>query len=420
MSVRIIVGAQWGDEGKGKIVDLLGANCDVVARYQGGANAGHTVVVNGEQIILHLIPSGILHPHVMCYIGNGAVVDPDTLLQEIELLESRNIQTEGRLFVSGNAHVIFPYHKILERKIENKPNRFLGTTLRGIGPAYTDKVDRIGIRMEDLLHPEALRRKISTNLEAKAALLGEDGPGLDNVFEEYASFGATLKKLIKDVSLLLTRDISAGKEILLEGAQGTLLDVDFGTYPYVTSCNPIAGNACTGLGIGPSCVDSVMGIMKAYSTRVGEGPFPTEFDAELNEKMRNLGQEFGATTGRARRCGWFDGVLARFAKRVNGLTELAITKLDVLDSLDEIKICTAYRMNGDLIRELPMGLSYMQNCEPVYESLPGWREETSRVRSYAELPENARTYVEKIVELSDVPVRLISVGSERNQTIFVE
>ena len=419
MSINIVVGGQWGDEGKGKIVDLLSADCDVVARYQGGANAGHTVIVNGEQFILHLLPSGILHPNVTCYIGNGVVVDPANLLQEIEFVESKNISVKDRLFVSGYAHVIFPYHMVLDQNKESDPSRFIGTTGRGIGPAYTDKVDRIGIRMLDLLHPDCLRHKISLNLQAKTEHLDEDSQKLESILEEFIQYGRQLKEYIADTSVLIHQDILNNRVILLEGAQGTLLDVDFGTYPYVTSSNPIAGSACVGIGIGPTQIDKVTGVMKAYSTRVGEGPFPTEFDDQFSERIREMGQEFGATTGRPRRCGWFDGVLARFSARINGLSELAITKLDVLDSLDSLKICTSYHLNGKEIDGHFTDMTVMQECEPIYETVPGWQKDTSTIRNYDELPQNAKKYIGRISEPSGVPVKLISVGSERSQTILM-
>lgn len=418
MAVRIVIGAQWGDEGKGKVVDLLSATSDVVARFQGGANAGHTVVVKTEQIILHLVPSGILHPRTTCYIGNGVVVDPAELVREIEFLEAKNIPVRERLFISGNAHVILPYHQILDQKKESDPNRFLGTTGRGIGPAYVDKVDRIGIRMSDLLHEKTLREKIALNLQLKAEYLKAHSLNLEVLVQEHLQFGRQLQRNIRDVSLLINRDIDRGREVLLEGAQGTLLDVDFGTYPYVTSSNPTAGSACTGVGIGPKKIDSVMGIVKAYNTRVGEGPFPTEFEPAFARRVREWGREFGATTGRPRRCGWFDSVLARYSTRINGLTELAITKLDVLDRLQTVKICTGYRLNGDLVQELVTDLETIRMVEPVYEELPGWQQPTTSVRKFDRLPPQAQHYLRRIEELVAVPISIISVGSDREQTIF--
>jgi len=421
MPVRVVVGCQWGDEGKGKIIDLLCAlsRIGVVARFQGGANAGHTVVVKSEKYILHLIPSGILHPNVQCYIGNGVVIEPDKLLYEIDLLESKNFQVRNRLAISTNAHVIMPYHIILDKSKESNPNLFIGTTGRGIGPAYVDKVDRIGIRMMDLQSPDLLREKLALNLKLKASHLKRKKVNLDKILQDYLAYGERLQPCLRDVSRLINEDITAGKNILLEGAQGTLLDVDFGTYPYVTSSSPIAGGACTGLGIGPTKIDDVIGVFKAYTTRVGEGPFPTEFLSYFyTERIREWGKEFGATTGRPRRCGWFDGVLARFAARINGLTEMAITKLDVLDRLATVQICTGYHVDGDCCRDLPTDLAIIRDCQPVYEELPGWQQNTTNIREFDKLPKQAQIYLRRIEELVDVPLRLVSVGSERDQTIW--
>lgn len=418
MAVRVIVGAQWGDEGKGKIVDLLSRESDVVARFQGGANAGHTVVVKDQKFILHLIPSGILHPTVKCYIGNGVVIDPAELLREITMLENKNIKVRDRLFISGNAHVIFTYHQFLDKQKESDPNLFLGTTGRGIGPAYVDKVDRIGIRMSDLLHPVILREKIALNLKLKSDRLTGYSGNTDVMVQEHLQFGEQLQSNIKDVSLMINNDILEDRNILLEGAQGTLLDVDFGTYPYVTSSNPSIGSACTGLGIGPTKIDSVIGILKAYNTRVGEGPFPTEFDENYSEKVRGWGKEFGATTGRPRRCGWFDAVLAGYSARINGLTELTITKLDVLDRFETLKICTGYSINGKLVDDHLADLETMGKAKPQYEEMPGWNSKTSDIREFNKLPVAAQNYVKRIEELVNVPVAIISVGSERDQTIF--
>ncbi|HDL18472.1 MAG TPA: adenylosuccinate synthase [Bacteroidetes bacterium] len=420
MSVRVIVGAQWGDEGKGKIVDLLGTESDVVARFQGGANAGHTVVVNDAQFILHLIPSGILHPDVTCYIGNGVVIDPAEVLREIDFLEKKGVHVRNRLFISGYAHVILPYHQILDKKKERDPNLFLGTTGRGIGPAYVDKVDRIGIRMIDLLNEDVLREKISLNLQLKADQLAGQEINRDVMVAEYLQFGEQLRANVADISVLLNKDIKAGKNVLLEGAQGTLLDVDFGTYPFVTSSNPSVGSACSGLGIGPTNIDSVIGVFKAYTTRVGEGPFPTEFDEEFAKRVRSWGNEFGATTGRPRRCGWFDAVLARYSARINGLTGLAITKLDVLDQFGTIRICTGYQIEGEFVENLLTDRQTISRVEPVYEEMPGWQQPTSDIREFEKLSREAQNYVKKIEELIEVPVTLISVGSERKQTIICE
>ena len=419
MAVRVVVGGQWGDEGKGKIVDLLSSQSDVVARFQGGANAGHTVVVNKKTFILHLIPSGILHPDVRCYIGNGVVVDPAALLDEIAALEKEGVSVGDRLVVSSNAHVIFPYHRILDRKRESISGLRIGTTGRGIGPAYVDKADRVGIRMIDLLRPDLLRRKIEANLELKSPLLGGEAPDAGQLTEQYLRFGEQLRDRIRDVSVLLNEDIRQEREILLEGAQGALLDVDFGTYPFVTSSNPLAGGACVGLGIGPTQIDAVLGVFKAYTTRVGEGPFPTEFDPEMAERIRKAGGEYGATTGRPRRCGWFDGVLARYTAQINGMTGLAITKLDVLDGLERIRVAVCYLLDGQEVRELPTEVEMMRRCEPIFEELPGWQESTGAVREYGDLPPNARRYLEFLQDLIGAPVRLISVGSQRRQTILV-
>ncbi|MCH8020704.1 adenylosuccinate synthase, partial [candidate division KSB1 bacterium] len=344
MSVKIIVGAQWGDEGKGKIVDLLSEQVDIVARYQGGANAGHTIVIDGEQYILHLVPSGILHENTICVIGNGVVIDPLALLEEIEFLKSKGISVDGRLWISHRAHLIMPYHKLLDQAKESKDaDRKIGTTGRGIGPAYVDKVNRMGIRIVDLLDRDTLKNKLRTNIKEKNEILKkiyeEKEIDVDEIINEYLEFDKKIDPYIKDVSTFLNESLKDGKQILLEGAQGTLLDIDFGTYPYVTSSNPTSGGACAGVGIGPTKIESVLGVIKAYTTRVGMGPFPTEIGDEEDFDLRDLGGEYGATTGRPRRCGWFDAVIANFAVQVNGLDSFALTKRDILDSLEEIKIC---------------------------------------------------------------------------------
>jgi len=422
MSVRIIVGAQWGDEGKGKVVDLLSGKADVVARYQGGANAGHTVVIRGQKFILHLIPTGILHPQVTALIGNGVVVDPEALFEEMGFLESRGISVTGRLFISPNAHVIMPYHKLLDQLRERQKEKAIGTTGRGVGPAYVDKFNRTGIRIADLLDEETLHQKVAYNLEEKRHLLGqwilENQVG--QLVERYAEFGRRLRPFVSDVSSFLQEAIRQSQEIILEGAQGTLLDVDFGTYPYVTSSNPISGGACVGVGIGPTQVDEVIGVVKAYTTRVGRGPFPTEFDPRLAENIRAQGQEYGATTGRPRRCGWFDAVAVRLAVRINGIQRLAITKLDVLDRLPTLKICVGYRIGPEVTDTLPPLLRDMETCEPIYKEFPGWLQSTGSIRRYGDLPANARRYLEALSEYSGAPICLISVGSEREQTIFLD
>jgi adenylosuccinate synthase len=425
MPVRVIVGAQWGDEGKGKIVDLLSKKADVVARYQGGANAGHTVVIAGEKYILHLIPSGILHEKTVCAIGNGVVIDPKALLDEIDLLESKGIRVQGRLLVSHRAHLIMPYHKLLDQAKESKDAEHkIGTTGRGIGPAYVDKINRMGIRIVDLLDRETLKVKLKRNIEVKNEILKKiyqrEELNVDQIINEYIEFDKKIDPYVKDVSTYLNEAVKQGKEILLEGAQGTLLDVDFGTYPYVTSSNPTSGGACSGVGIGPTKVNSVMGVIKAYTTRVGMGPFPTEISDDEKINLRELGDEFGATTGRPRRCGWFDAVIANFAVQVNGIDSLALTKLDVLDTLEEIKICVAYKYEGNVIKTFPSEMRMLENCEPVYESFPGWQEATCNARRYEDLPVNARKYLEAIRELTQTKLSIISVGSEREDTIFVE
>lgn len=424
MSVKIIVGAQWGDEGKGKIVDLLSEQVDIVARYQGGANAGHTIVIDGEQYILHLVPSGILHENTVCVIGNGVVIDPLALLEEIEFLKSKGISVDGRLWISHRAHLIMPYHKLLDQAKESKDaERKIGTTGRGIGPAYVDKVNRMGIRIVDLLDRDTLKNKLRTNIKEKNEILKkiyeEKEIDVDEIINEYLEFDKKIDPYIKDVSTFLNESLKDGKQILLEGAQGTLLDIDFGTYPYVTSSNPTSGGACAGVGIGPTKIESVLGVIKAYTTRVGMGPFPTEVGEEEDFDLRDLGGEYGATTGRPRRCGWFDAVIANFAVQVNGLDSFALTKLDVLDSLEEIKICVAYKYDGKTMTTFPSEMRILENCEPVYESFPGWQQPTSEIRSYQDLPANAKSYLEAIRNLTQTGISIISVGSGRQQTILM-
>lgn len=423
MSVHIILGSQWGDEGKGKIVDLLSKNADICARYQGGANAGHSIVINDKKYVLHLIPSGILHPKVTCLIGNGVVVDPAVILEEVEFLNSKGIEVAGRLLISSNAHVILPYHKILDQAQEKyKSNNKIGTTGRGIGPAYVDKFSRVGIRCADLLDEEILTDKVINNLKQKNRLLKDfyDAEPLDenSIIEQYLLLGKRISEYIADVSVYLNEAIEDGKNILVEGAQGTLLDIDFGTYPFVTSSNPLSGGACTGLGIGPKKIDRVTGIIKAYTTRVGEGPFPTEFTDDKKDEIRKLGDEYGATTGRPRRCGWFDAVIANYAARLNGVDFFAVTKLDVLDTLPEIKLCIAYRYNKQRITNFPSEIKILNNCEPEYITLPGWISPTSEIKKFEDLPVNAQKYIQKIEELTATPAAIISVGPERNQTII--
>lgn len=423
MPVTIVVGAQWGDEGKGKIVDLLSRDMDYVARYQGGANAGHTVVHDENQIILHQIPTGILNPDAICIIGSGVVIDPAGLMQEIEMLSNQGIDVSGRLFISHRAHLIMPYHKLLDQVCEEKEGeKRIGTTGRGIGPAYVDKYSRSGIRIVDLLNRETLKEKLHKNIQDTNRILKhiyeKEELEPNKIINEYLEFDRKIDEFITDTSLLINQAIKDGKKILLEGAQGTLLDIDFGTYPFVTSSHPISGGACIGLGIGPTKIDKVLGVMKAYTTRVGFGPFPTEFEEEFGNQVRKLGAEFGATTGRPRRCGWLDIVIARYSARVNGIDRFAITKLDVLDTLETLKICTHYRYKEKIIEHFPSESTILLKAEPVYEELPGWCQDTKDCRDLADLPIKARQYLEKIEELTEVPIEIISVGSDRDSTIF--
>lgn len=423
MSVNVIVGAQWGDEGKGKIVDLLSEKFDIVARYQGGANAGHTVKVADKTTVLHLIPSGILHPNIICVIGNGVVLDPVALMEEIELLEKEGVRVNGRLFISQNAHLIMPYHKLIDQASEEKQGADrIGTTGRGIGPAYMDKINRKGIRIVDLLNRQQFEKKLRQNIAEKNDIIrhiyGKSPLDVDAIVAEYLDFDKKIDSFIKDVSVYINNAVDEGKNVLLEGAQGTLLDVDHGTYPFVTSSNPSSGGACTGVGIGPTKITSVIGVIKAYTTRVGEGPFPTELEGTDGEFLREEGREFGATTGRARRCGWFDSVVARYAIRINGIDSLAITKLDVLDKFETIKVCTAYRFGDKILEEFPADLQTLQKCEPVYEVIDGWQGPTSDIKSWEEMPSKARDYLDYIQSLVKTPLGIISVGSKRSQTIF--
>jgi len=424
MPAWVIVGSQWGDEGKGKIVDLLSASADMVVRYQGGANAGHTVVIKGEQTILHQIPSGILHEGVVCVIGNGVVIDPRSLQDEIVMLEEKGITIQGRLFISQNAHLIMPYHHMLDQlRDKSLGEKKIGTTGRGIGPAYVDKVARSGIRIVDLLNRDLFREKLLRNIEDKNAVLqhiyGEPELDADAIVAEYLEFDQMIDRYIRDVSVLVNEALDEEQMVIMEGAQGTHLDVDHGTYPYVTSSNPSAGAACIGTGIGPTRITGVLGVVKAYTTRVGSGPFPTEFEEDMAGRVRELGAEFGATTGRPRRCGWFDAVVANHSVRVNGLTAWTVTKLDVLDTLEELRICTGYRVGEKIKVSMPSEPWILSEAEPVYESLPGWQEETSACRAWEELPENARRYLDRISELTGTPIVLIGVGSGREEMVIV-
>jgi adenylosuccinate synthase len=422
-----VVGTQWGDEGKGKIVDIYAEKADVIARFQGGNNAGHTLVVNGRKTILHLIPSGILHNNKICVIGNGVVVDPAVLLQEIEELQKGGLfPPNTKLFVSEKAHLIMPYHRSLDlaREAHNSGKK-IGTTGRGIGPAYEDKVARTGIRVGDLYAEELFREKLRHNLEEKNFLLTglyhEKPLAEEMILAEYLGFAAKIKPYVTDTSLILDGEIKRGKKILFEGAQGSNLDVDHGTYPYVTSSNTVAGYASCGSGIGPNAINKVVGICKAYTTRVGEGPFPTELKDAIGEHMQKVGQEFGATTGRKRRCGWLDIVLVRQAVRVSGITALAITKLDVLTGLDKIKICVGYKsVQGEFTDAVPSNIGTLSKCEPVYEEFDGWKENISHAKKMGDLPANTQKFLRRLEELSGVNVILVSVGSGREETITLK
>ena len=417
MPVKVIVGAQWGDEGKGKITDILAAKVDLVVRYQGGNNAGHTVVVGDKTFKLHLIPSGILYDSCVCVIGNGVVVDPEVFLSEVASLKEKGINVSpDRLKISSLAHVILPFHKILDSKEEAlRDEEKIGTTGRGIGPAYTDKIARMGVRIMDLLSKERLAKRIAKRNWPE--VLKENCPVIDEVVDQFYEYGQKLKPYIIDSSLYINEAIDQGKTIIMEGAQGTMLDVDHGTYPYVTSSNPLSGGACIGAGIGPHKIDKVVGVSKAYVTRVGEGPFPTELNDDLGEYLRTRGAEFGTTTNRPRRCGWLDLVVLKYAVRVNGITEICLTKLDVLDGLKTIKICTKYKIDNQIHSNFPLDLDIFSKCEPIYDELPGWEEDISNITKYKDLPENAKKYIEYISEMTKVKISLISVGSRRNQTI---
>ncbi|MDP3804576.1 MAG: adenylosuccinate synthase [Candidatus Omnitrophota bacterium] len=415
----VIVGAQWGDEGKGKVIDIYAPKADYIVRFQGGNNAGHTVVIGEEEFVLHLIPSGILHKRKLCVIGNGVVVDPKALLDEIKMLESKSIDIDGRLFVSEEAHVIFPYHKKLDELKEMRRKR-IGTTKKGIGPSYADKVARSGIRMIDLLDEDMFKEKLKANLEEKNIILTKiynvEGYSFEGLYKEYLDYANRLKPYICNTVVLLNDAIKKRKRILFEGAQGTLLDVDHGTYPFVTSSNATAGGASTGTGVGPTKIDKVIGVVKAYTTRVGEGPFPTEFSKDLMDHIRQKGREFGATTGRPRRCGWFDSVIVKHSVMVNGIDEIVVTKLDVLDDLGSLKICTGYRLNGKIYKDFPADIRVLTDCTPVYEGLPGWEADTTGITAYSKLPKNAKNYLKRVQEILKTKIVLVSVGSERKQT----
>jgi adenylosuccinate synthase len=423
MSNIVLVGTQWGDEGKGKIIDVLAKDVHYIVRYQGGNNAGHTVWVKGSQFILHLIPSGILWPDKECVIGNGVVIDPKILLHEMDELKRRSISTKGRLYISELAHVIFPYHRTLDRiKETQRGSARIGTTGRGIGPAYIDKVSRTGIRMVDLLNDSVFSEKLKVNVEeinrALKKYYKETPIDLKLLLKEYKSYAKRLRPYIKNTHLLLNNAINKKQSILFEGAQGTFLDVDFGTYPFVTSSNSTAGGACTGTGVGPTKIDSVIGVLKAYTTRVGEGPFPAEFDPNMSAFIREKGGEFGATTGRPRRCGWLDMVMVRHSVLVNGITDFAVTKLDVLSGLEQIKICVAYKYKGRLLKDFPSDISILNDVEPVYEIMPGWRENLTGIKRIADLPINTKKYLDRVRELSGTNIKIISIGVDRDDTII--
>jgi len=415
----VVVGAQWGDEGKGKLVDVIAENADLVVRYQGGANAGHTVYVGEVRFVLHQIPSGILHPQTTCVLGNGVVLDPGQLFHELDELLARDIAVEGRLFVSDRAHVVLPYHKLLDQAREKSQN--IGTTGRGIGPTYEDKIGRRGVRVADLIRGgdlhELLAPRVARANEQLAALGVTERASLDECIALLESLIPRLKPIAADTGLLVYNAVRSRKHVLLEGAQGALLDVDHGTYPYVTSSNTTAGGATVGSGIGPTAVDAVLGVVKAYTTRVGNGPLPTEADPEREELLRQLGGEFGATTGRKRRCGWFDTPVVRYAVRVNGLTHLAVTKLDVLDSFAEIPVCVGYEIDGERVDEVPADVESLARVKPVYETLTGWQQPTGEARRLADLPSAARHYIDRLQELAECPVRFVSVGTRRDQII---
>jgi len=420
MSVTVIVGSQWGDEGKGKIVDILSERYEIVVRYQGGANAGHTVIIGDNKFVLHLIPSGILRENVICVIGNGVVIDPKALLDEIQQLESVGINIKGRLFISQNAHLIMPYHKLLDSINESGASK-IGTTGRGIGPCYIDKYARKGIRIIDLLDKKVLEEKITFNIEEKNNLFrkvySHAELNVDEIIKEYIAFDEAIDQYITDVPYYLHNALDEGKSILLEGAQGALLDVDHGTYPYVTSSSPTSGGACTGSGIPPTKITDVIGIVKAYTTRVGLGPFPTELLDEDGERMRTVGAEFGATTGRPRRCGWYDAFLVNYSRLINGIGKAAITKLDVLDSFENIKVCVGYEINGKRLKSFPTDVNRISQAVPVYETLPGWKSKISQIKSYDDLPSEAKSYLEFIAKQSGYKIGIISVGPKRSQTI---
>lgn len=420
MSSVVVVGTQWGDEGKGKITDFLSQNAEVVARYQGGNNAGHTIVFDGVTYKLHLVPSGIFFKEKICVLGNGMVIDPKAFVEEIAYLHSHNISTDN-LKVSNRAHVILPYHIKLDILQEEEKGIYkIGTTKKGIGPAYMDKAARVGIRIADLLDRKAFREKLTQNLQEKNRVFEKvyqvEPFEIDDIFEEYFEYGQKLAKYVCDTSVVLNDALDEGRRVLFEGAQGVMLDIDQGTYPFVTSSNPVAGGVTIGSGVGPTKIDHVVGVAKAYTTRVGDGPFPTELTNEIGDQIREVGREYGTTTGRPRRVGWFDSVVVRHARRVSGITDLSLNSLDVLTGIDTLKICVAYKYKGQVIEEFPANLNILAECEPVYEELPGWTEDITGVRNLEDLPENARHYLERVSQLTGIPLSIFSVGPDRSQT----
>jgi adenylosuccinate synthase len=414
-----ILGAQWGDEGKGKIVDLLTPHFSLVTRFQGGHNAGHTVYVNGAKFILRLIPSGILHSGVTCVIGNGVVIDPQALFAEVDELKKNGIDVDGRILISDKAHLILPYHRDLDLLSEaRRGERKIGTTSRGIGPAYEDKIARRGIRVCDLNDPQGLEQSVRDNVTARNRLVQDNTMDWKPVLDQLLKHAERMRPMIRDVSVIVADAMRAGQPMLFEGAQGTLLDIDHGTYPFVTSSNASIGGVCTGLGVPPKAIGRVVGVVKAYTTRVGEGPFPTELSGEMGNRLRETGSEYGAVTGRPRRCGWYDAVAVRYAARINGLDGLALTKLDVLDGLEQIDICTAYRAGERTLNEFPSDVRQLAQCEPIYQSMPGWSEPTKGVRQFDRLPEAARQYIKTLEDVSGVRASIVSTGSERDDTII--
>ncbi|KEF38039.1 Adenylosuccinate synthetase [Schinkia azotoformans MEV2011] len=420
MSSVVVVGSQWGDEGKGKITDFLSQNAEVVARYQGGNNAGHTIVFGGKKYKLHLIPSGIFFNDKICVIGNGMVIDPKALVTELQYLHNEGVNTDN-LRISNRAHVILPYHlKIDELDEERKGANKIGTTKKGIGPAYMDKAARVGIRIADLLDREEFERKLTQNLAEKNRILEKlydaEGFKIEDILDEYYNYGQQFAKYVCDTSVVLNDALDEGRRVLFEGAQGVMLDIDQGTYPFVTSSNPVAGGVTIGSGVGPSKINHVVGVCKAYTTRVGDGPFPTELHDEIGHQIREVGREYGTTTGRPRRVGWFDSVVVRHARRVSGITDLSLNSIDVLTGIETLKICVAYKYKGEIIEEFPASLKVLAECEPVYEEMPGWTEDITGVKKLDELPENARHYVERVSQLTGIPLSVFSVGPDRNQT----